>query len=101
MKASMLVRTLSSHYQPLAVDKAVRAPPPPTLNRCYWFPWQVSRPVMDKVPYALKIETPESCLTLSARYGEPYSSCSALCWPPWHTTLRYAGITYKKINILR
>lgn len=25
---------------------------------------------MDKVPYALKIETPETCLTLSARYGE-------------------------------
>ncbi|XP_059114207.1 FYVE, RhoGEF and PH domain-containing protein 5 [Peromyscus eremicus] len=31
---------------------------------------KVSRPVMDKVPYALKIETPESCLTLSA------SSCA-------------------------
>lgn len=31
---------------------------------------QVSRPVMEKVPYALKIETPQSCLTLSARYGE-------------------------------
>lgn len=38
---------------------------------------------MDKVPYALKIETPESCLTLSARYEEPYSSYSALCWPLW------------------
>ena len=25
---------------------------------------------MEKVPYALKIETPESCLTLSARYEE-------------------------------
>ena len=25
---------------------------------------------MEKVPYALKIETPESCLTLSARYVE-------------------------------
>lgn len=24
---------------------------------------------MEKVPYALKIETSESCLTLSARYG--------------------------------
>lgn len=32
--------------------------------------FQVSRPVMEKVPYALKIETSESCLTLSARYGE-------------------------------
>ena len=32
--------------------------------------FQVSRPVMEKVPYALKIETPESCLTLSARYEE-------------------------------
>ncbi|XP_045146067.1 FYVE, RhoGEF and PH domain-containing protein 5 [Echinops telfairi] len=32
--------------------------------------FQVSRPVMDKVPYALRIETPESCLTLSA------SSCA-------------------------
>ncbi|XP_058144483.1 FYVE, RhoGEF and PH domain-containing protein 5 isoform X1 [Dasypus novemcinctus] len=31
---------------------------------------KVSRPVMDKVPYALKIETPEACLTLSA------SSCA-------------------------
>ncbi|XP_075406190.1 FYVE, RhoGEF and PH domain-containing protein 5 isoform X2 [Tenrec ecaudatus] len=31
---------------------------------------KVSRPVMDKVPYALRIETPESCLTLSA------SSCA-------------------------
>ncbi|XP_010860822.1 PREDICTED: FYVE, RhoGEF and PH domain-containing protein 5 [Bison bison bison] len=31
---------------------------------------KVSRPVMEKVPYALKIETPESCLTLSARYEE-------------------------------
>lgn len=28
MKASMLVRTLSNHYQPLAVDKVVCAPPP-------------------------------------------------------------------------
>lgn len=25
---------------------------------------------MEKVPYALKIETSQSCLTLSARYGE-------------------------------
>ena len=25
---------------------------------------------MEKVPYALKIETPESCLILSARYEE-------------------------------
>lgn len=25
---------------------------------------------MEKVPYALKIETAESCLILSARYGE-------------------------------
>lgn len=32
--------------------------------------FQVSRPVMEQVPYALKMETPESCLTLSARYGE-------------------------------
>lgn len=32
--------------------------------------FQVSRPVMEKVPYALKLETCQSCLTLSARYGE-------------------------------
>lgn len=43
---------------------------------------KVSRPVMDKVPYALKIETPESCLTLSA------SSCAER--DEWHYCLSRA-----------
>ncbi|XP_060239741.1 FYVE, RhoGEF and PH domain-containing protein 5 isoform X2 [Meriones unguiculatus] len=43
---------------------------------------KVSRPVMDKVPYALKIETPESCLTLSA------SSCAER--DEWHYCLTRA-----------
>nr|XP_044989726.1 FYVE, RhoGEF and PH domain-containing protein 5 isoform X2 [Jaculus jaculus] len=42
----------------------------------------VSRPVMDKVPYALKIETPESCLMLSA------SSCAER--DEWHGCLSRA-----------
>ncbi|XP_048210746.1 FYVE, RhoGEF and PH domain-containing protein 5 [Perognathus longimembris pacificus] len=40
---------------------------------------KVSRPVMERVPYALKIETPESCLTLSA------SSCAER--DEWHRCL--------------
>ncbi|XP_041500898.1 FYVE, RhoGEF and PH domain-containing protein 5 [Microtus oregoni] len=43
---------------------------------------KVSRPVMDKVPYALKIETPETCLTLSA------SSCAER--DEWHYCLSRA-----------
>ncbi|XP_054451180.1 FYVE, RhoGEF and PH domain-containing protein 5 [Pteronotus mesoamericanus] len=43
---------------------------------------KVSRPVMEKVPYALKIETPESCLTLSA------SSCAER--DEWHGCLSRA-----------
>ncbi|XP_008853156.1 FYVE, RhoGEF and PH domain-containing protein 5 isoform X2 [Nannospalax galili] len=43
---------------------------------------KVSRPVMDKVPYALKIETLESCLTLSA------SSCAER--DEWHSCLSRA-----------
>ncbi|XP_055985420.1 FYVE, RhoGEF and PH domain-containing protein 5 [Sorex fumeus] len=43
---------------------------------------KVSRPVMDKVPYALRIETPESCLTLSA------SSCAER--DEWHACLSRA-----------
>ncbi|XP_051059258.1 FYVE, RhoGEF and PH domain-containing protein 5 [Phodopus roborovskii] len=43
---------------------------------------KVSRPVMDKVPYALKIETPESCLILSA------SSCAER--DEWHYCLTRA-----------
>ncbi|XP_037379444.1 FYVE, RhoGEF and PH domain-containing protein 5 isoform X2 [Talpa occidentalis] len=43
---------------------------------------KVSRPVMDKVPYALKIETPEACLTLSA------SSCAER--DEWHGCLSRA-----------
>ncbi|XP_049622062.1 FYVE, RhoGEF and PH domain-containing protein 5 [Suncus etruscus] len=43
---------------------------------------KVSRPVMDKVPYALRIETPESCLTLSA------SSCAER--DEWHSCLSRA-----------
>ncbi|XP_028335176.1 FYVE, RhoGEF and PH domain-containing protein 5 isoform X1 [Physeter macrocephalus] len=42
----------------------------------------VSRPVMEKVPYALKIETSESCLTLSA------SSCAER--DEWHSCLSRA-----------
>uniref|UniRef100_A0A4W2ICZ5 FYVE, RhoGEF and PH domain containing 5 n=1 Tax=Bos indicus x Bos taurus TaxID=30522 RepID=A0A4W2ICZ5_BOBOX len=43
---------------------------------------KVSRPVMEKVPYALKIETPESCLTLSA------SSCAER--DEWHSCVSRA-----------
>uniref|UniRef100_A0A8W4FPT8 FYVE, RhoGEF and PH domain containing 5 n=1 Tax=Sus scrofa TaxID=9823 RepID=A0A8W4FPT8_PIG len=43
---------------------------------------KVSRPVMEKVPYALKIETSESCLTLSA------SSCAER--DEWHSCLSRA-----------
>ncbi|XP_036907048.1 FYVE, RhoGEF and PH domain-containing protein 5 isoform X2 [Sturnira hondurensis] len=43
---------------------------------------KVSRPVMEKVPYALKIETSESCLTLSA------SSCAER--DEWHGCLSRA-----------
>lgn len=43
---------------------------------------KVSRPVMEKVPYALKIETPESCLILSA------SSCAER--DEWHGCLSRA-----------
>ncbi|XP_022262054.1 FYVE, RhoGEF and PH domain-containing protein 5 isoform X2 [Canis lupus baileyi] len=43
---------------------------------------KVSRPVMEKVPYALKIETPQSCLTLSA------SSCAER--DEWHSCLSRA-----------
>ncbi|CAK6435590.1 unnamed protein product [Pipistrellus nathusii] len=43
---------------------------------------KVSRPVMEKVPYALKIETPDSCLTLSA------SSCAER--DEWHGCLSRA-----------
>ncbi|XP_069871733.1 FYVE, RhoGEF and PH domain-containing protein 5-like isoform X2 [Dipodomys merriami] len=43
---------------------------------------KVSRPVMERVPYALKIETPESCLTLSA------SSCAER--DEWHGCLSRA-----------
>lgn len=35
---------------------------------------------MEKVPYALKIETPESCLTLSARYEERKDGGGAAVW---------------------
>ncbi|XP_052503389.1 FYVE, RhoGEF and PH domain-containing protein 5 isoform X4 [Budorcas taxicolor] len=42
---------------------------------------KVSRPVMEKVPYALKIETPESCLTLSARTQWPWRVCPSLASP--------------------
>lgn len=40
----------------------------PALRHLTW-PLQVSRPVMESVPYALHIETAQCCLTLSARYG--------------------------------
>nr|XP_036879687.1 FYVE, RhoGEF and PH domain-containing protein 5 isoform X2 [Manis javanica] len=43
---------------------------------------KVSRPVMEQVPYALKMETPESCLTLSA------SSCAER--DDWHGCLSRA-----------
>ncbi|XP_029772912.1 FYVE, RhoGEF and PH domain-containing protein 5 isoform X2 [Suricata suricatta] len=43
---------------------------------------KVSRPVMEKVPYALKIETAQSCLTLSA------SSCAER--DEWHSCLSRA-----------
>ncbi|XP_026898518.1 FYVE, RhoGEF and PH domain-containing protein 5 isoform X1 [Acinonyx jubatus] len=43
---------------------------------------KVSRPVMEKVPYALKIETSQSCLTLSA------SSCAER--DEWHSCLSRA-----------
>ena len=35
---------------------------------------------MEKVPYALKIETPESCLTRSARYEERKDGGGAAAW---------------------
>ncbi|KAG8516946.1 FYVE, RhoGEF and PH domain-containing protein 5 [Galemys pyrenaicus] len=56
----------------------VRPPAPEGLLSLF----QVSRPVMDKVPYALKIETPEVCLALSA------SSCAER--DEWHGCLSRA-----------
>lgn len=55
----------------------------PALRCLAWF-LQVSRPVMENVPYALRIETAQSCLTLSARYGWDGASRELLCgYQPW------------------